>query len=314
MKKILSYAAVLLGLMAFSSCQKEGINPAQEGQVKATFSISVPQESVTKAYGDGKFATKNLIIGVFDENGVEKYRKNYEWATDKFTDEVTLTFVVGKSYQMVFWAQYGNAYGDPATMTLDKITMPYEKSNEEKLDAFYAYEPVFKVTGDFSKNITLKRPFAQVNFATTPGDIDESIAAGLDVNIGNAAVVTVKNAAKTLNLLTGETSDYGAVSVPATEFAKDADGKYHTITVEGETYEVLAMNYFLVADKDAVDGKTTSEMSIKVGDLELAVPAANMKRNYRTNIVGELLTGEGTFKITIDPIFEDDYDHDGVSK
>ena len=36
--------------------------------------------------------------------------------------------------------------------------------------------------------------------------------------------------------------------------------------------------------------------------------------NIRTNIVGELLTGEGTFKITIDPIFEDDYDHDGVSK
>ena len=292
---------------------KENIEPSQEGSTNGTFTISVPQDVVTKAYGDGKFAAKNVIIGVFDENGVERYRKNYEWGTDKFTETITLPFVMGKSYQMVFWAQYGNAYGDPKEMELKEITMPYTKSNQENLDAFYWYEPVFTVTKDFTKNITMRRPFAQVNFATTPGDIDESIAAGLDVNLGDKAVVTVKNAAKTLNLFTGETSDYAEVSVPATEFPKDANGKYHEITVEGKTYEILAMNYFLVADKDAVDGKTTAEMSLKVGELELSVPQAQMKRNYRTNIVGELLTGEGTFNVTIDPIFGGDFNHDGIT-
>ena len=313
MKRILSFAAVMLGLVALSSCMKENIEPSQEGSTNGTFTISVPQDVVTKAYGDGKFAAKNVIIGVFDENGVERYRKNYEWGTDKFTETITLPFVMGKSYQMVFWAQYGNAYGDPKEMELKEITMPYTKSNQENLDAFYWYEPVFTVTEDFTKNITMRRPFAQVNFATTPGDIDESIAAGLDVNIGDKAVVTVKNAAKTLNLFTGETSDYAAVSVPATEFPKDANGKYHEITVEGKTYEILAMNYFLVADKDAVDGKTTAEMSLKVGELELSVPQAQMKRNYRTNIVGELLTGEGTFNVTIDPIFGGDFNHNGIT-
>ena len=313
MKRILSFAAVMLGLVALSSCMKENIEPSQEGSTNGTFTISVPQDVVTKAYGDGKFAAKNVIIGVFDENGVERYRKNYEWGTDKFTETITLPFVMGKSYQMVFWAQYGNAYGDPKEMELKEITMPYTKSNQENLDAFYWYEPVFPVTKDFTKNITMRRPFAQVNFATTPGDIDESIAAGLDVNLGDKAVVTVKNAAKTLNLFTGETSDYAEVSVPATEFPKDANGKYHEITVEGKTYEILAMNYFLVADKDAVDGKTTAEMSLKVGELELSVPQAQMKRNYRTNIVGELLTGEGTFNVTIDPIFGGDFNHNGIT-
>ena len=314
MKRILSFAAVMLGLVALSSCMKENIEPSQEGSTNGTFTISVPQDVVTKAYGDGKFAAKNVIIGVFDENGLERYRKNYEWGTDKFTETITLPFVMGKSYQMVFWAQYGNAYGDPKEMELKEITMPYTKSNQENLDAFYWYEPVFTVTEDFTKNITMRRPFAQVNFATTPGDIDESIAAGLDVNLGDKAVVTVKNAAKTLNLFTGETSDYAEVSVPATEFPKDANGKYHEITVEGKTYEILAMNYFLVADKDAVDGKTTAEMSLKVGELELSVPQAQMKRNYRTNIVGELLTGEGTFNVTIDPIFgSDDFNHNGIT-
>jgi hypothetical protein len=32
-----------------------------------------------------------------------------------------------------------------------------------------------------------------------------------------------------------------------------------------------------------------------------------MKRNFRTNVVGELLTGEGTFNVTIDPIFDGTY-------
>lgn len=313
MKRILSFVAVMLGLMALSSCMKESIESGQEGSINGTFTISVPQDVVTKAYGDGKFATKNVIIGVFDENGDPRYRKNYEWGNDKFTETITLPFVMGKSYQMVFWAQYGDAYGDPTEMNLKQITMPYDESNQENLDAFYWYEPVFTVTKDFTKNITMRRPFAQVNFATTPGDIDESIAAGLDVKIGDKAVVTVKNAAKTLNLFTGETSDYAEVSVPATEFPKDAKGKYHEITVEGKTYEIIAMNYFLVADKDAVDGKTTAEMSLTVGELELSVPQAQMKRNYRTNIVGELLTGEGTFNVTIDPIFGGDYNHNGIT-
>jgi hypothetical protein len=72
------------------------------------------------------------------------------------------------------------------------------------------------------------------------------------------------------------------------------------------------MNYFLVADKGAADGKITSEMTLAVGDVNLTVPTENMKRNYRTNIVGELLTGEGKFSITIDPIFTDDYNEDIV--
>ena len=279
-----------------------------QNEVSAKFTITVPQEVSTRAYGDGMYDAKNVIIGVFDDKGIEKFRQVLPWGKDVFTQEVELTFVIGRSYQMVFWAQYGDAYGDCESMPLDKITMPYAASNQENLDAFYAYVPVFKVTSDFSKSVTMKRPFAQVNFATTVGDLDEGIAAGL----GTEAVVTVSNVAKTLDLFTGETSDYGTVTVPATKFAKDAQGKYFQIEVEGTNYDVVAMNYFLVADKGSADGKITSEMTLAVGDVNLTVPTANMKRNYRTNIVGELLTGEGKFSITIDPIFTSDFNEDIV--
>ena len=67
------------------------------------------------------------------------------------------------------------------------------------------------------------------------------------------------------------------------------------------------MNYVLVADSGAQDGKTTVDLKLEVGDLVIEVPNAYMKRNWRTNVVGELLTAEGAFKVTIDPNFGGEY-------
>lgn len=280
-----------------------------------TLSMDILDGIATKVYGDGMYADKNVIIGVFDENGVEKFRKNIVWTKEVFEQDVQIRFIVGKTYQMVLWAQYGNAYGDPATMSLEEITLDYTASNQENLDAFYAYVPKFTVKQDFQKSVTLRRPFAQLNFATVVGDIDESIAA-TDTDIESTAKVTITNVANTLNLFTGQTTFVRngvaettpqTVVIPATAFPAKVDGKYPTITVEKETYEVISMNYVLVADSNAQDGKTTVDLKLEVGDLVIDVPNAYMKRNWRTNVVGELLTAEGSFKVTIDPDFKGTY-------
>ena len=280
-----------------------------------TLSIDILDGVQTKAYGDGMFADKNVIIGVFDENGVEKFRKNIVWTKDVFEEEIQIRFMMGKTYQMVLWAQYGNAYGDPVTMPLDQITLDYTASNQENLDAFYAYVPKFTVKQDFEKSVTLRRPFAQLNFATTVGDIDESIAA---TAVESKAKVTIANVANTLDLFTGQTTFVKdghvettpqTVVIPATAFPAKVNGKYPTITVEETTYEVISMNYVLVADSGAQDGKTTVDLKLEVGDLVIEVPNAYMKRNWRTNVVGELLTGEGTFTVKIDPIFDGSYNN-----
>lgn len=319
MKKILSFIAVALAVLAVASCAKENAG----AEATMTLQVNIP-EAVTKAYGDGMFADKNLIIGVFDENGVEKFRKVYVWSPSKFEDAISIRFMVGKKYQMVFWAQYGEAYGKPETMPLDQITLDYARSNREDLDAFWAHVPVFEVKTDFDMSVTLHRPFAQLNFATTVGDMNESVADPDLAGLHNKAAVTVKNVANTLNLFTGETcyidannhseAAGAAVIIPDTEFPKVKvmqDGKevevYPTIEVEGVTYEIVAMNYILVADSGSKDGKTTVDLKLQVGEFELSVPNAYMKRNWRTNVVGELLTAEGSFKVNIDPIFEGTY-------
>ena len=316
MKKIFSLMVAALSVLAVASCAKEDLRKSDEATM--TLKLSIPEAASTKAYGDGMFADKNVIIGVFDENGVEKFRKNIVWAKDVFEQEVQIRFMMGKKYQMVLWAQYGEAYGDPKTMSLESITLDYTASNRENLDAFYAYVPVFTVKQDFQKSITLVRPFAQLNFATTIGDMDESVADTDLTGLDNTAKVTITNVANTLDLFTGLTTfvkDGHAettpqtVVIPATAFPAKVDGKYPTITVEEVTYEVISMNYVLVADSGAQDGKTTVDLKLEVGDLVIDVPNAYMKRNWRTNVVGELLTAEGSFKVTIDPEFAGSYNN-----
>ena len=281
-------------------------------QATATLSVKMPHQVVTKAFGDGKLQDKNLIIGVFNENGEEMFRKNYVWTPEVFEDEIEITFLVGHKYQLVFWSQYGNAYGNPETMPLDKISLDYKKSNREELDAFYFYVPVFTVNKDFGMTVELTRPFAQLNWATTVGDLDEAIKAGLDPK----ATVTVKNAANTLDLFTGKTyflddkgnmlADGAEVVIPATEFPKDAEGKYYQTKIYDTQYEIISMNYILVADQNAPEGKATADLTLNVGSVKLDVHSANMKRNHKTNIYGELLTAEGSFKVKVNPIFEDE--------
>ena len=315
MKRLFSFVVVAVAAFALASCAKSEREGAQEATM--TLSVSIPDGVGTKAYGDGMFAEKTIVIGVFDEDGNEKFRKADVWGAEEFTKEIKVRFVMGKSYQMVIFAQYGAAYGAPETMSLREITLDYTASNMENLDAFYAHVPTFTVKQDFSKTVVLKRPFAQINFATTVNDLDESIGEGY-LGLSDKAVVTVKNLANTLNLFTGETAYVDEnnkseaqgkpVTIPETAFPK-VDGKYPQIEVDGVKYEVISMNYVLVADAGCEDGKTTVDLTLQVGDLVINVPSAYLKRNYRTNVIGELLTAEGSFNVTVDPIFTDTFDY-----
>ena len=94
---------------------------------------------------------------------------------------------------------------------------------------------------------------------------------------------------------------------------------------ENEVYKWLSMSYILVADRNADSGNgvlgderdaleslqyTFSPKSgneITFGDGLNSVP---VQRNWRTNILGQILTGNIKFNITINPIFEGDINVD----
>lgn len=328
MKKTLIYMAAMLSMAFAASCQKEAASSdAQvEEYVTAVFTVEAPAHIGTKAVGDG-LAADNLVFAVFDAAGTElpKLRQG-DWVNNigenqtaiKFDDSakpkatVTVTLVRGKQYSFVCWAQNEAAvcYDFADMKNIGISYTDYNASNNDLRDAFYAYAQTDgKVTESFSQTITLTRPFAQVNVGTT--DFEEAAKAGLDVD-NLYSTLTVKNAASVLDTFTGK----GITPVDATFAYAHALAPDHDLVIDEEkvvnnpTFEIedkygwIAMNYVLAAESAAV---TEVSFEIREGDstvlTSFAVPNVPLQANYRTNIVGELVTAAGTINIIVDPIF-----------
>jgi hypothetical protein len=79
------------------------------------------------------------------------------------------------------------------------------------------------------------------------------------------------------------------------------------LEVNGVDYEYVAMNYFLVSGKaSSVDVEFDIETD-KGTVTEKFVAQVPVQRNYRTNIIGNLLTKETKFEIVVDEGFAGDY-------
>ena len=87
-----------------------------------------------------------------------------------------------------------------------------------------------------------------------------------------------------------------------TEVTYKADSPYYNpTTVTTATQHTLVMNYLFAAAGDQTilpSVKMTAKLTV---DAEIEVANVPVKRNYRTNIIGNLLTEQTDFTITVDP-------------
>ena len=324
MKKTL-FLAVAAVTALFSACSSDELatNGAADGNmVNVSFNANFDQVIKTRGVSgesDGTAATKlyvavynqdNQLIKAISNIGVEGSQPTV--TVSGKTATVNFQLVKGQTYNFVFWAQNPNATDgevvfDPAT---GKVNVDYSKikANDESLDAFTAHVNDFTVTGAMSQNVTLYRPWAQVNYGATQADWDAAVAAGITVA---KSKVTVNNVYKTLNALTGQvegdatTADVvlAANTIPAKATTP------RTLTVSGTNYKYIGLNYLLVGNE--------GEQSLIKADLEiqkadgtvintLAFSNVPVQRNYRTNIVGNLLTSQTQFCITLDENYDNE--------
>lgn len=289
------------------SCAKENVEGTDTG---VSFTIEVPGAPATKTIGDGLTA-KKLYYQVFDGEGnaisglgVQDTPITGKTATVKFQ------LIKDCTYNFVFWAQTDvpGYYSFDSADGLKKITADYggKSANDENFDAFCAVEEV-TVTGPVTKSVVLKRPFAQLNIATS-----DKIKAGdaeKDVDFtGATTAVTVKSLPNVFSPLaatdvfTGnEDVTFAAAEIPA-----------GNITVNGETYRYLSVNY-LFAPVDGTVYDINAKLKVEGKDVSLNVPAVPVKQNWRTNIVGSLLTAGTDFSVVVDPVFGGDEDLDLVN-
>lgn len=309
MKKIIIPAISLAALLLTGACSIDERTSGNNGnEAMLTLNMGLDGAVQTRAIGDGSGAD-HLIYAVFDETGriegIEQVSKDVTFPTTE-----TITLAKGQTYRIAFWAQNKacTAYEVSDEMV---VTINYEGalSNDETRDAFFKTVEV-KVTGDAELDVELTRPFAQLNVGIYESDWTAGKDAGIVISTSRAVV---KQAASTLNLLNGTVADpvdvtFDFANIPTDALSVDLDG-------EGpEDYKYLSMNYILPYDATTGDASTTLEdleftFSPEDGNditLTQGLDAVPVQRNWRTNIIGQILSGDLSINISIDPGFNGD--------
>ena len=297
-KYILAAALAVLAL----GCNREqvAVDGTPDGEeVAVTFAAELPG-TITKAIGDGLTA-KNLSVAVYDDAsnaaGTHIVALDKTAVFDALHTTVEYSLVKGKTYHFIFWAQ---AEGAPYTFNPEtkKVAINYTgAANDEKRDAFYAVKTL-KVTGPATEPVQLHRPFAQVNFGTS-----DSAAATTAGVTPIASLFTATDAASSFDVFAGEGTD--PVRISFTEAALPAE---QLTLKDGTSYTYLAMNYFIPTGKLSETHVSNLSATFKGAsdDVVISVPSAKVQANYRTNIVGNLLTDQVVFNVEIVPAFEDE--------
>lgn len=312
--------AVVLAVLAVAACQKENLGEVapdgREAEVKLT--LTSPQIG-TKSYADGKTVNK-VFVHVYqqDADGNLKYiapAAAGESATPSQVVDMadgaakySTRLVTGQKYTFVFWAECLGAATSPYTYDPETktVTVNYAgvAGNDETRDAFCNVLKDVEITGAYSSDVKLYRPFAQLNFGAA--DYEEAKAAGLTVT---DATVTLTHAATSLNLLKGTTAGDETVTFASAALPADPNA---ILTAGGKGYKYVAMDYVLVGKS----AKTLSEVTLTLtatgaqsATPEFTYSNVPLQANYRTNIVGNLFTSPAEVNITVDPAFDaPDYD------
>lgn len=302
-KKLLKFfAAAAMSVLALA-CAKEQVGPGEGAMVEATFSVDVPGVEVsTKGLSDAA-SVNELVFDAFrtqnDTVSIKGFRQVVAVENGRATIQVKL--IKGQNYRFVFWAQKANN-GYYNTDNLSHITVDYSKAlaNDSSLDAFFAKEEVSNVQNPLSKTIILKRPFAQVNYVTK-----EELGEGLHIE---QSQITVKNALTSFNPLRNKLSG-----------AKDVTFNYNAVPTEklligGIEYNYLATAFILAKNdnsKDIVDVEAKFKAN-KGYSVTVPTPGLPCQRNYRTNVIGNFMSVDGTYNVEIDSAFKGDLQSDYV--
>ena len=309
MKKLLYTIAAFAAVTMAASCAREMEVSQVNGEgLTATFTVAAPGVA-TKTLSDGSGAT-DLKFGVYDESGnyLEGLTTAAQISTSGSPWTVTVPVVSGLSYQFVFVAQKPNntVYTvDLANKKLSRTTTNVVASSDDA-DIFYAATAVIPITGNYSAPIDLVRPLAQINFGAPAADITAAALSMRDIT----TKVKVTGVYSGINLLTG------AVEGDAVDVVSDLAAMPQDDFTDG--FKRVAMLYAIVADNQPVVNAELTVQYNLVNEATTAEPrtitrsVANvpLKRNYRTNVLGNIFTGTATFTVTTQPGFavpEDTY-------
>ncbi len=303
-----AFAAAAMSVLALA-CAKEPVTG--DGQtVEAIFDVDVPGVEVsTKGLSDAA-SVNELICQVFlnDGNYTPVPDLNQTVPVTAKKAKVTFSLVKGQKYAFIFWAQTkGTGYYNTEDLRSVKMNVDAVKANEPKMDAFWATATKTATATASSESKTLYRALAQVNFG------QESLNRSDKLTV-TESMVKATGVPDTFHPFAGNTSNACEGSVDIT-FAKNAAITDEKLNVGNVDYDYLATAYVFAPKSKSILSDVSATFTFDNGkSTTVNAPNAPLQGNYRTNILGNLLTVGAEWNITVDPDFKGgDITYDAVS-
>lgn len=295
MRKI--FTLLMLGAtVALTSCTKEDspvTTPDTAGkEISVRISAQQPSQALQTRtpYSNPVLQNMRVILLVMENNLViySETKTNVDFSQSV---DFEARLISGKSYQIACWADYGDSYytvnstiGSTPQVSMANTTIV---GSDNKRDAYFSVIPT-TITSSTSISMSLKRPFGLIKINTA--DYSAAVLSQTDLLPKHYAIAAIK-VPTTMNLCDGSVGTPQTVSIETTEVA----------STTGE----LAFDYFfasndplLLEDFNITLYKDDAQTTI----LSYPFKQIPIRRNYVTNIDGNLLTRPGRFSISIDPV------------
>ena len=286
MKKLIY---LLLALPLFAACSNEEFDAMERGEeVQVTVTTEVPVAN-TRAVIAGT-QINEVVCGVFENDvEIEGLRTVVPVPADGVLT-FTPTLINGHEYTIVLWAHTSGSFN---VDNLTAITRVADK--DQALYDVFTTAHTFTVNGSGDINVTLSRPFAQLNIGVSEADWNAVTNPATFNLVPKKVNLTIDNAATTYNALTGKSVDADKTIVYTIPVPDN-----QTITAGGVNYKLLSQCYVLL-EQGFPNADVTYEI-LADGDKYVTsgtFSSVPFDANHRTNILGRLMTGEIEYSITL---------------
>lgn len=274
--------------MLFTACNR-GDEVVSEEMVQVSFSAALPQAIGTRATSSG-LTVDHVVCAVF-QNGTEiSTLREIISIQDGQPIVFAPQLIKDRTYDIVFWASKEDAY------EISNLTAIARKAGktESEYDAFTESVQI-KVTASKEDDVTLKRPLAQLNIGVTQEDWNAVVNS---FNMTPSTMVLEIRGKSSFNALKGTAvGDDLPISYDLTCSGND-------LTVNGTAYKSVASCYVLpeAQKENFTIAYTIKDQNSKV-IREAQINSVPLEANYKTNVVGGLLTGKIEYTIDIEQGF-----------
>ena len=296
MKKLIYSAAILALAFLAGSCQRENLEPvAANGTV--TYTVQVPGAIATKA-DDGVNNVDKLVYEVYRTAGEKVtafsgadhclYHREAEVKDGKA--EIALEFVNDQNFTVLFWA-YDSSTNVYDVDDLTNVTIASTAAaNTHETAAFTGVDFVVNCVSEQGGDVKLTRPVAQLNIATTPESLEMD---DTDITVSES-YVKVYGLSTSFNVAKQEAGD-ATGDVTYTQAAVLGG----TVTVAAKDYPCLAMNYLGFIPTAGASVKVDYLLKTSEGDIDNTISNVPVKPNYKTNIIGNLISATDNYQVTL---------------